>query len=273
MLVPSKKYKVEEVKLNPYKYESILRMSSLEAGDFDEYRCVSENTIGKSEAVINVYSKYLTWSLSSVFAKFYQYIEYPNINQSLFFVEIEPELEIKSTESNHIQNIYVKNIGHNSDSDSVNNFDGKLFDDSLERGRNDKNNDPFRKNKSTPYGTTNNQRRNTKGRFQFHCSQTYLILHSQLHMLLYVNVYSELYLLDNKNSGYMKQNEKIRNKEERNGFAGSNGSRHMAKHIVASIFPVLIHFVTGYATTSSYYFVPLPSSFRSFRNQIIDLSK
>ena len=58
MLVPSKKYQVEEIKLNPYKYESILRMSSLEAGDFDEYRCVSENTIGKSEAVINVYSKY-----------------------------------------------------------------------------------------------------------------------------------------------------------------------------------------------------------------------
>ena len=57
MLVPSIKYKVEEVKLNPYKYESILRMSSLEPGDFDEYRCVSENTIGKSEAVINVYGK------------------------------------------------------------------------------------------------------------------------------------------------------------------------------------------------------------------------
>ena len=59
MLVPSIKYKVEEVKLNPYKYESILRMSSLEPGDFDEYRCVSENTIGKSEAVINVYGKLL----------------------------------------------------------------------------------------------------------------------------------------------------------------------------------------------------------------------
>ena len=57
MLVPSKKYNVKEVKLSPYKYESILQMGSLDASDFDEYRCVSENTIGKSEAVINVYSK------------------------------------------------------------------------------------------------------------------------------------------------------------------------------------------------------------------------
>ena len=79
--------------------------------------------------------------------------------------------------------------------------------------------------------------------------------------------------VDNKNSGYMKQNEKMRNKEGRDGFAGSNGSRHTAEHIVAIIFSVLIRFVIGYVTTSSYYFAPLPSSFRSFRNQIIHLSK
>ena len=57
MLVPSPKYNVEEIKLNPYRYVSVLRMTSLEADDFDEYKCVSENTIGKSEAAINVYVK------------------------------------------------------------------------------------------------------------------------------------------------------------------------------------------------------------------------
>ena len=31
------------------------------------------------------------------------------------------------------------------------------------QNENDKNNDPFRKNKSTVYGTPKNQRRNTKG--------------------------------------------------------------------------------------------------------------
>ena len=64
-----------------------------------------------------------------------------------------------------LNNIYVKNIGHNSDSNSANDFEGQLFDDNLERGRKEKNNDQFRKNKSTPYGTTKNQRRNTKGIF------------------------------------------------------------------------------------------------------------
>ena len=33
------------------------------------------------------------------------------------------------------------------------------------QNENDKNNDPFRKNKSTVYGTPKNQRRNTKGTF------------------------------------------------------------------------------------------------------------
>ena len=83
-----------------------------------------------------------------------------------FFVEIEPEIEIKSTESNQIQNIYVKNIGHDSDTNSLNDFGGSSNGyDGLENGRKDKNGDPFRKNKSTIYGTTKNQRRNTKGTF------------------------------------------------------------------------------------------------------------
>jgi len=60
MLVPSPKYNVEEIELSSYRYISILRMSALEADDFDEYKCVSENTIGRSEAVMNVYGK--TWS-------------------------------------------------------------------------------------------------------------------------------------------------------------------------------------------------------------------
>ena len=60
MLVPSPKYNVEEIELSSYRYISILRMSALEANDFDEYKCVSENTIGRSEAVMNVYGK--TWS-------------------------------------------------------------------------------------------------------------------------------------------------------------------------------------------------------------------
>ena len=59
MLVPSLKYNVEEIKLNAYRYVSILRMESLELDDFDEYKCVSENTIGRSEARINVYGKHL----------------------------------------------------------------------------------------------------------------------------------------------------------------------------------------------------------------------
>ena len=33
------------------------------------------------------------------------------------------------------------------------------------QNENDKNNDPFRKNKSTVYGTPKNQRRNTKGTY------------------------------------------------------------------------------------------------------------
>ena len=57
MLVPSPKYNVEEIELSSYRYISILRMSALEADDFDEYKCVSENTIGRSEAVMNVYGK------------------------------------------------------------------------------------------------------------------------------------------------------------------------------------------------------------------------
>ena len=57
MLVPSQKYDVEEISLNPYKYVSILRMTSLQPDDFDEYKCVSKNTIGKSEAVIDVFGK------------------------------------------------------------------------------------------------------------------------------------------------------------------------------------------------------------------------
>ena len=57
MLVPSAKYNVEEIELSSYRYISILRMSALEADDFDEYKCVSENTIGRSEAVMNVYGK------------------------------------------------------------------------------------------------------------------------------------------------------------------------------------------------------------------------
>ena len=51
------KYNVEEIELSSYRYISILRMSALEADDFDEYKCVSENTIGRSEAVMNVYGK------------------------------------------------------------------------------------------------------------------------------------------------------------------------------------------------------------------------
>ena len=54
------KYNVEEIELSSYRYISILRMSALKADDFDEYKCVSENTIGRSEAVMNVYGK--TWS-------------------------------------------------------------------------------------------------------------------------------------------------------------------------------------------------------------------
>ena len=57
MLVPSTKYNVEEIELSSYRYISILRMSALEADDFDEYKCVSENTIGRSGAVMNVYGK------------------------------------------------------------------------------------------------------------------------------------------------------------------------------------------------------------------------
>ena len=57
MLVPSPKYNVEEIELSSYRYISVLRMSALKADDFDEYKCVSENTIGRSEAVMNVYGK------------------------------------------------------------------------------------------------------------------------------------------------------------------------------------------------------------------------
>ena len=66
MLVPSPKYNVEEIKLNPYRYVSVLRMTSLEIDDFDEYKCVSENTIGKSEAVINVYGKDIYTYLNTI---------------------------------------------------------------------------------------------------------------------------------------------------------------------------------------------------------------
>ena len=55
MLVPSPKYEVEEIELNAYKYISILRITALEAVDFDVYKCVSENTIGRSMDVIWVY--------------------------------------------------------------------------------------------------------------------------------------------------------------------------------------------------------------------------
>ena len=65
MLIPSQKYDVEEISLNPYRYVSILRITSLQADDFDVYKCVSKNTIGKSEAVIDVFGKYASISQSN----------------------------------------------------------------------------------------------------------------------------------------------------------------------------------------------------------------
>ena len=67
MLVPSPKYNVTEISLNPYRYVSVLRMTSLQPDDFDEYKCVSKNTIGKSEAVIDVFSMQLPMSFKSIF--------------------------------------------------------------------------------------------------------------------------------------------------------------------------------------------------------------
>ena len=78
-------------------------------------------------------------------------------------IEIEPEVEIKSTESYHIQKTYDEKDSNNADSSSQNQF-GKFRNEyDTTQNEKDTNNDPFRKNKSTVYGTPKNQRRNTKG--------------------------------------------------------------------------------------------------------------
>ena len=59
MLVPGGKHNITEVRLNPYRYMSVLRMTSLEAHDFDEYQCVSKNTVGMSEEIIKIFGKFL----------------------------------------------------------------------------------------------------------------------------------------------------------------------------------------------------------------------
>ena len=103
-----------------------------------------------------------------------------------YIVEIEPEVEIKSTESYHIQKTYVKNTNDNADSSSQNQF-GKFRNeyDTTQNENKDKNNDPFRKNKSTVYGTPKNQRRNTKGTFMY-------IKVRNLHFLDYHLIYQKL---------------------------------------------------------------------------------
>ena len=78
-------------------------------------------------------------------------------------IEIEPEVEIKSTESYHIQKTFDEKDNNNADSSSQNQF-GKFRNEyDTTQNEKDTNNDPFRKNKSTVYGTPKNQRRNTKG--------------------------------------------------------------------------------------------------------------
>ena len=86
----------------------------------------------------------------------------------LYFVEIEPEIEIKSTESYHIQNTYSKKKSNNGDFDSE--YDNRKSNneyDIIDNDKKSKNRDSFRKNKSTVYGTVKNQRRNTKGIFNY----------------------------------------------------------------------------------------------------------
>ena len=114
MLVPSPKYNVEEIELSSYRYISILRMSALEADDFDEYKCVSENTIGRSEAVMNVYGKTGSkWLI--LFVKIILLCLWNNNETYCDFIEIEPEIETQSTETHHISNTYLNEYGVEDD--------------------------------------------------------------------------------------------------------------------------------------------------------------
>ena len=69
-----------------------------------------------------------------------------------------------STESYHIPNTYINQHGDNDDSHSIDELDEEMNGFSIMGDtRKNNNQEQFRKNKSTAYGTTNNQRRNTEG--------------------------------------------------------------------------------------------------------------
>ena len=79
-------------------------------------------------------------------------------------LEIEPEVEIMSTESHHIQNTHLNHYGNDGDPELNDALDEDMNEFSIIGDtRKNNNQEQFRKNKSTPYGTTKNQRRNIKG--------------------------------------------------------------------------------------------------------------
>ena len=188
-------------------------------------------------------------------------IKVNSINFYLYFVEIEPELEIKSTESYHIQNTYSKKKSNNGDFDSE--YDNRKSNneyDIIDNDKKSKNRDSFRKNKSTVYGTVKNQRRNTKGIFNY-TMVSYIRLYN---FYLFKRIMMEKnktfeFHPGNTNDEYMTQNEKMRNKKERGGFNGSPVSKTITKYLVGFAAPVFILFITNLLLTSSNPYAPYPS--------------
>jgi len=66
MIVANDKFVVEENELNGYKFQLVLVIKKLEKGDFGTYRCISKNSIGQAEEVVELYempSKIPTYSV------------------------------------------------------------------------------------------------------------------------------------------------------------------------------------------------------------------
>ena len=132
-------------------------MSALEADDFDEYKCVSENTIGRSEAVMNVYGKKLIDSWLIVFVIFILLCLLNNNETYSDLIEIAPEIEPQSTETHHISNTYLNEYGvedddEKSESNELDDVESDFPGTGTDHDEEDANKDQFRKNKSTLKG-------------------------------------------------------------------------------------------------------------------------